>query len=212
MFMKKVKSLGIRMDLYSRYVDDVVAALYAVNKGWYYNTKKNKLMFSKEKQDTDMRDNETRTAEIMVQVANSINQNIQFTWDTPGKNRNNRMPVLDLEVWIQEVEGVKTIMHSFYKKPVASRYTVLKRRALSHKIKKNTLLQEALRRLGNISTSLPWTETVTHLAEYSNMLRLSGYNERERYHNVKGAITRHREMRKNSMYGKMSLCVISESN
>ena len=104
------------------------------------------------------------------------------------------MAVLDLEIWTQEVDRVKTIMHSFYKKPVASRYTVLKRSALSYKIKKNTLLQEALRRLGNISTSLPWTETVAHLAEYSNMLRLSGYSEKERYNNIKGAVTRHREM------------------
>ena len=55
-------------------------------------------------------------------------------------------------------------------------------------------IQEALRRLGNISSFLPWTESVKHLSEYSNMLRISGYTERERLNNVKGAVSRHRHM------------------
>ena len=110
----------------------------------------------------------------------------------PGKNSNGRMTVLDLAVWIQEVNGIQTIQHSFYKKPVASPCTILKRSALSFKIKKSTLLQEALRRLGNVSPTLPWSESITHLAEYSNMLRISGYTVRERLNNVKGATERHR--------------------
>ena len=103
----------------------------------------------------------------------------------PGKNSNGRMPVLDLAVWIQEVNGIQTILHSFYKKPVASPCTILKRSALSFKIKKTTPLQEALRRLGNVSPTLPWNESITHLAEYSNMLRISGYTVRERLNNIK---------------------------
>ena len=86
-------------------------------------------------------------------------------------------------------------MHSFYKKSVASPFTILKRSALSYKIKRSTLLQEALRRLGNISPSLPWKETVTHLTEYSNMLRISGYSHKERLNNIKGAIQRHKQMK-----------------
>ena len=76
-----------------------------------------------------------RTAEVMVKIANSLDANIQFTWDVPSKNTNGRMPVLDLVVWIQETDGHKQIMHSFYKKEVASKYTILKRSALSYKIK-----------------------------------------------------------------------------
>merc|ERR1711867_42359 len=101
------------------------------------------------------------------------------------------MPVLDLALWVDTVDSKQIIRHSFYKKKVASRYTVLKRSALSGQIKKSTLLQEALRRIGNTSKGLPWEETAGHLAEYANMLRLSGYNQRERYHNIIGALSRH---------------------
>ena len=193
-FLKKVKDLGITIDMYGRYVDDVVTALYSINSGWDYNPASNRMEFCKEKESNDTRTKEARTAEIMVKIANSLDQGIQFTWDIPGNNSNGRMPVLDLAVWVQEVNGVQQILHSFYKKPVASPFTILKRSALSFKIKKSTLLQEALRRLGNMSPILPWEESVVHLAEYSNMLRISGYTTRERYNNIKGATARHRQM------------------
>ena len=86
------------------------------------------------------------------------------------------MPVLDLELWVEN----NVIYHSFYKKKVSSQYTILKRSALSYSIKKNTMLQEALRRLGNISSGLPKEETTKVMTKYSNMLRISGYTERER--------------------------------
>ena len=182
--------------MYARYVDDIVMALNVINKGWLYNKKKNVLQFSKELLENDNRDKERRTAETIVEIANSINNNIQLTWDSPLQNNNGRMPVLDLAIWVDEIEGRQVILHTFYKKKVASKFTMLKRSALSIKIKRNTLLQEALRRLGNISRELPWDETVSHLSEYSNMLRISGYNQWERYHNIVGAINRHRQMTK----------------
>ena len=52
-----------------------------------------------------------------------------------------------------------------------------------------------MRRLGNISPCLPWEEAVEHLSEYRNMLRISGYNQRERLHNIKGATQRHNQMK-----------------
>ena len=54
--------------------------------------------------------------------------------------------------------------------------------------------QEALRRLGNISSNLPKEETTRIMTKYSNMLRISGYTERERWNFIKGAVLRHREM------------------
>ena len=105
-------------------------------------------------------------------------------------NPNLGMPVLDLELWVQD----STIYHSFYKKKVSSQYTILKRSALSYSIKKNTMLQEALRRLGNIPSNLPKEETTRIMTKYSNMLRISRYTERERWNFIKGAVLRHREM------------------
>ena len=55
---------------------------------------------------------------------------------------------------------------------------------------------EAFRRIGNVSQGLPWIETASHLSEYNNMLRISGYSEKERYNFTKGALERHCEMQR----------------
>ena len=106
------------------------------------------------------------------------------------------MPVLDLKLWVErDSEGRQKVKHTFYKKEVASKYTILKRSALSWRTKKSTLLQEAIRRISYVSLDLPWNETARHLSEYSHMLYLSGYSKKERYHNIKGAINRVETMR-----------------
>ena len=102
---------------------------------------------------------------------------------------------MDLNIWVQRMEdGIQVVRHTFYKKEVSSPFTILKRSAVSYNTKKNTLLQEALRRLGNISNDLPWSETKSHMDIFSNMMRISGYSIKERYHIIKGSIERHKQM------------------
>jgi hypothetical protein len=38
-------------------------------------------------------------------IANSIDPNVQFTVDVPGNHDSGRIPVLDLEMWIEIEEG-----------------------------------------------------------------------------------------------------------
>ena len=54
------------------------------------------MVFSEEDKKNDDKSDEIRTAEILVNIANTIDPNIQLTRDVPSKNLNNRMPVLDL--------------------------------------------------------------------------------------------------------------------
>ena len=84
------------------------------------------------------------------------------------------MPVLDLELWVQD----NTIYHSFTRRRYQANTLILKRSALPYSIKKNTMLQAALRRLGNISSNLPKEETT--MTKYSNMLGINRYTEKER--------------------------------
>ena len=65
------------------------------------------------------------------------------------------MPVLDLQMWIRTKEGIPIVTHSFYKKEVASRFTIKKRSAINSGTKKSTLFQEGIRRLFHISSGLP---------------------------------------------------------
>ena len=92
MFKRKLKSLGIHLDIYKRYVDDIFTGLNHINKGWKYNSKLNKMEFNQNDKDTDIKTGEERTAEILVTIANTIDPKIQLTWDIPGKNPNKRMP------------------------------------------------------------------------------------------------------------------------
>ena len=74
----------------------------------------------------------------MANIANSVNTNIQTTTDTPEKNDNSRMPVIGLKVWMRKVEGVPVVTHSFCKKIMASKFTIMKRSAVAAGTKKST--------------------------------------------------------------------------
>ena len=60
-FLKKVKDLGISVNLYGRYVDNVITALNTINRGWDYNPISNKMEYSKELNEKDTRLDNERT-------------------------------------------------------------------------------------------------------------------------------------------------------
>ena len=121
-FLDILKVKGIKLDLYSRYVDDMVLVTRAIGKGWFWDKSK-KLKWSVEHydQDKDVSDDE-KTAKILSDIANFINTNIQTTTDLPSRNPSQRMPVLDLHMWILIQEGVPVVTYLFYKKEVASHF------------------------------------------------------------------------------------------
>ena len=40
-FLKKLQDLGLKTDLYARYVDNIITVLNVINKGWEFESKKN---------------------------------------------------------------------------------------------------------------------------------------------------------------------------
>ena len=138
MFLEMLKKEGIRLDLYSRYVDDMVIIARAIGRGWFWNGSSLKWSEDQYEKDENIEDDE-RTAKVLSDIANNINSNIQTTTDLPSRNLSQRMPVLDLHMWIAMYEGVPVITHSFYKKDVASRYTIMKRSAINSGTKKSTI-------------------------------------------------------------------------
>ena len=102
----------------------------------------------------------------------------------PDSNDNGKMPVLDLEVWVQD----NKIRHNFFKKAVSSEFTIMSRSKISDSMKLNTLFMECYRRLINCDQDTPWGVIASHLSQYSNTLRISGYTELQRYNAIKGVI------------------------
>ena len=53
---------------------------------------------------------------------------------------------------------------------------------------------EAVRRILNTSDCLPQSEKVSHLNNFSNCMRWSGYSKEDRFHTISGAIKQVRDM------------------
>ena len=115
--------------------------------------RKDIMEWSSDLESEDMeQDDEIRTANIIALIANQIEPGLSVTIDCPSLNEDRRMLVLDLKIWVDNEGEVPRITYSFYKKKVSSKYTMLKRSAVSEGTKKATIFQEGLRRLSHIES------------------------------------------------------------
>ena len=57
-----------------------------------------------------------RTAKLLKEIANTIIPMIKMNEDVPSNYQSGKLPILDLEVWVQG----NRIYHQFFKKPMAS--------------------------------------------------------------------------------------------
>ena len=71
---------------------------------------------------------------------------------------------------------------------MANPYVILSKSAMSDRIKRNTLVQEAIRRLRNTSRDLPWDLKAKLLSEFSNKMMNSGYSETFRLEVIQAAV------------------------
>ena len=117
--LQKLHDHAYIIHLYGRYVDDINIAADSRNK------------------------NEKETMQHIQTIANSIHPSISVTIDYPSNNPNNRLPVLDLEMWIGRTtvdnEEKQKIIHSHYIKPMSSKHVINKHSAIPEKSKKNIL-------------------------------------------------------------------------
>ena len=148
--LAKMSELGIVIVLYKRYVDDITVFMPGFYPGWYFDKERGVMAFDP-KHPYSMMSYEIRTGNIFVDIANSIDPEIQVEFDSPSKYENGKLPILDLEVW---VEGGR-IRHSFYRKSIASKYVIMQRSAMSTQTKRNTLFQECLKRV-TYTKGGPW--------------------------------------------------------
>ena len=83
-----------------------------------------------------------------------MDDDIQMTFDCPSLNADGKMPVLDLKMWMDDIDSAKVVKYSFYEKPMAAKVTVLKESALSWRVKKMALSGEVCRRYLNCSQDM----------------------------------------------------------
>ena len=98
-FLKKLKTLGINLGLYKRYVDDIVVGLRGISPGWYFDKVSNKMKFDAQLQYSTW-ESDARTLAVFKDIANRIDSDIQFETDVPSAHQYSRLPVLDLHLFL----------------------------------------------------------------------------------------------------------------
>jgi len=129
--------------------------------------------------------------DVIKAIGDSIHESIKLECDVPSNYEDGKVPILDLKVWIAEVEtegGIKRkIMHEFYIKNVSSKLVVHKESALSMGTKRTILTQQCLRVLLNCSPDLDKNVAEKHLSYFMLRMQCSGYDTNLRYEILKSA-------------------------
>ena len=188
---RRLTNIGIHLCMKKCYVDDVNYGLPPTPPGARYLDGELYIEEALTIQDTLVPDDE-RTMRIILAVGNDIHESTQLEYDCPSKYDDNKMPILDLKVWVNEDN---VIMHEFYAKDVSSKAVVHCNSALPENVKRTVLSQEGLRRLLNCSRQIPWDEKAKHLTEFSKQLQFSGYNKSFRFHTIASSIKAYNTLR-----------------
>ena len=164
LFLEAVEAAGIKMKLYERYVDD-----------------SNQIAECKNEDDDDK-----TVAKELTEIANQIIDGIKMACDLPSNHTNMKLPILDMEVWLDE-EG--NVLHNHYEKKVSSKLVISQRSAHSNASKRSVHIQELTRRMYGTSRELDWDENVAPvLSEYCGRMMAGGYSEKYRKNIVKHAL------------------------
>ena len=181
-FLKKVNEVLKDLNLYLRYVDDEYVICEAIP----------------ETDDNKDQAEDERTMRKLQEIGNTIHPSIQVTVDYPTNNPGGRMPVLDTEHWMEEVElnGCKKtqVLHSHYMKPMANVNVIHKSTALPERSKKNILVADLVRVMRNVSTMCSTTERNQKIQFFLARMQHSGYGKEERIEVYRAAKRKYKEM------------------
>ena len=186
-FLLMLKTLGLVILLYDRYVDDLTIVLPPISSGWHYCQQSKRLRHDPNHPNIG-EEPDKRTFDVLRVIADTIDKNLKFTVDCPSNNSNGRLPVLDLCFWIEQ-EG-PYIRHSFYRKPCAPKRTIMARTALSSNTKRATVFAEGMRRLSSLDQRATETEKQEVLSQYMHTLVMSGYSHEVRQYTLLGLLER----------------------
>ena len=96
-----------------------------------------------------------RTMREVVKMANSITNIVQFTGDCPSLNLSGKMPLLDLQVWVDK----NKLWYKHFRNPMANPLLMMNISAMPDIIKRTALTQEVVRIRRNTHPELPWVNT-----------------------------------------------------
>ena len=135
-----------------------------------------KLVIDMEKQKTDEnRSHDEVTMEVIVDIAESVDGIIKFSFDIPNNHKSGKLPVLDVEVNVNENKQ-NLVEYEFYEKPTKNKRVIFKDAALPSNQKRTILTQECLRRLRNTKVGLGEEIKNKHLSNFMLVMKNSGFD------------------------------------
>ncbi len=195
------QDVGFPLDkLHERYVDDTNVVTRKTPVGARYDGEQVTVTEASVAEDGGIADDK-RTMALLQSVGSHIHPSIKSTIDYPSKYDDGKVPMLDLKMWIGEVEGRKLILYEHYEKPMATKCVVHRKSAIPLKTKRTILTQEALRILLHCSNRLPWDVPCNHMNNLMKKIQYSGYDKLFRYHVVNGAIKAYERLREMERLG-----------
>ena len=176
--------LGLR--LYKVYVDDESQLWDEMEMGRRWNGKKmewKEEWFNEDKEKGEETDK--RMMREILKMANTIEPDIEVTADIPSENEEGKLPVLDLKMWVEQIEGeggesYPELRHEYYEKGMVAPRVIDQKSALSERIKRTTLTQEVIRIRKNTSSSIRDGKKGEQMTRLSWKMWRSGYNEKSR--------------------------------
>ena len=135
-----------------------------------------------------------RTMKLLQTVANSIHPSIRMTIDYPSKYIDGKVPMLDVKMWLDEINGRHVIVYEHYEKEIATKMVIHAKSAIPKRMKRTVLTQEVLRIMLHTSRNLPWDVVRQHINKLMIKMQFSGYEQRFRYEVTKSAIKAYQSM------------------
>ena len=138
-----------------------------------------------------------KTMKVVRDIGNSIHPSIQLAVDYPCNYEDGKMPLLDLKVWVQEVDdGSSRIIQALYTKDVTSQS------AFSRRQKRTVLTQELLRVLLNCSLDVSWDRVITHANIMVLRMQYWRYSKKFQHEVVNAALKACDEIQRQAINGE----------
>ena len=120
-----------------------------------------------------------------------------MTIDYPRKHADGKVPMLNVKMWMEEVDGQRLLLYKHYEKEMSTKAVLHATSAIPMKTKRTVLTQEALRIMLHCSRFLPWETVLGHMNKLMMKIQYSGYDQKFRYEVAKSAINAFETMRRN---------------
>ena len=138
---------------------------------------------------------------MVKEIANYIDSMITMTTDVPSNYTENKVPMLDVKVWMQEER--RQIYYEFYEKPTKNQLVMSKDSAMPKSKKIDALSQEVFRRIHNTKHEIEWERKIIILEKYMTELKASGYSDKDRFEILRSGINRYENLRREEDKGEI---------